>query len=219
MDGMSSITWFVFETMGIIAFSFSGAMVGIARRMDIFGITVLSVLTAVGGGMVRDVMAGIVPPSVLRAPSGLILSVATAIFVFVGYEFIRISGTRKKWITVLYHISDTIGLACFTVTGVLTARYTYPEYTVTLPVMLGLITAAGGGILRDIMAQRIPVVLKTDVYALASIIGAFITCFAWPVMGPALASWAGFAAVIILRVLAICYHWQLPHAHTRRRQI
>ena len=136
-------TWLVFEMAGTIAFAFSGAAVGLYKRMDIFGITVLSVMTAVGGGMIRDVLCGITPPSVLRSPEGLIVSIVTALVVGFGYPLFRIPKSGKWVITILYHLSDTIGLAAFTVTGALTAFYRYPGYDIVLPVMLGLITAVG----------------------------------------------------------------------------
>ena len=127
-------TWLIFEMAGTIAFAFSGAAVGLYKRMDIFGITVLSVMTAVGGGMIRDVLCGITPPSVLRSPEGLIVSIVTALVVGFGYPLFRIP-KRGKWvITILYHLSDTIGLAAFTVTGALTAFYRYPGYNIVLPI-------------------------------------------------------------------------------------
>lgn len=208
-----SITWFIFETLGTIAFAFSGAMTGLSRRMDVFGVTVLAVMTGIGGGMLRDVLAGLTPPSALRSPDGLILSIATALVVSLLYEFVPISRRSKKWITFLYAVSDTCGLAAFTVTGALTSLYAHPEEAYVMPVMLGLITAIGGGIIRDMMAQRVPLVLRTDVYALASIIGGIAVCLAWQHLSAAAASWIGFSIVLILRCAAILFHWQLYHPH------
>lgn len=208
-----SITWLLFETAGTIAFAFSGAMTGLSRRMDVFGVTVLAVMTGIGGGMIRDVLAGLTPASALRSPDGLLLSIATALAVSIGYQFIPISAQSRKWIGLLYAVSDTFGLAAFTVTGALTSLYAHPEEAYVMPVMLGLITAVGGGIIRDMMAQRVPLVLRTDVYALASIIGGLSVCFAWQHLSPAAASWIGFSIVLLLRAAAICFHWQLYHPH------
>ena len=180
-------TWLIFEMAGTIAFAFSGAAVGLYKRMDIFGITVLSVMTALVVGF--------------------------------GYPLFRIP-KRGKWvITILYHLSDTIGLAAFTVTGALTAFYRYPGYNIVLPVMLGLITAVGGGIIRDMMARRMPVVLYMDVYAIASIAGGLLLCALREPLGTPLASWISFAFVLLLRFFAIHYHWQLYHPHRRFRRI
>ena len=182
-------TWLIFEMAGTIAFAFSGAAVGLYKRMDIFGIT------------------------------GLIVSIVTALVVGFGYPLFRIP-KRGKWvITILYHLSDTIGLAAFTVTGALTAFYRYPGYNIVLPVMLGLITAVGGGIIRDMMARRMPVVLYMDVYAIASIAGGLLLCALREPLGTPLASWISFAFVLLLRFFAIHYHWQLYHPHRRFRRI
>lgn len=210
-----SITWILFETIGTIAFAFSGAMTGLSRRMDIFGITVLAVMTGVGGGILRDVLLGITPPSALRNSHMLLLSIATAWGIALIYQFILIPRSKKRWITALYVVSDTIGLAAFTVTGVLTSLHTFPQYFYLLPIMLGLITAIGGGMLRDIMAQKVPVVLKTDVYALASIIGGLAVCLSWRYISIPAASWIGFGIVLLLRFLAVRYHWQLYHPHPK----
>ncbi len=208
-----SITWLIFETMGTIAFAFSGALTGLSRRMDVFGVTVLAVMTGIGGGMVRDVLAGLTPPSALKSPTGLLLSIATALAVSILYEFVPISRRSKKWITLLYAVSDTCGLAAFTVTGALTSLYAHPEEAYVMPVMLGLITAIGGGIIRDMMAQRVPLVLRTDVYALASIAGGIAVCAAWQHLSGAAASWIGFVLVLALRAAALYFHWQLYHPH------
>lgn len=206
-----SLTWLFFETIGTIAFAFSGTMTGLSRRMDIFGISVLAVMTGVGGGMIRDVLAGVTPPVTLRNPSGLLLSIATALVISVLYQSVPLSARSRKWVTQCYLVSDACGLAAFTVTGALTGLYTYPEYSYVLPVMLGLITAVGGGILRDMMAQKVPVVLKTDVYALASILGGLAVCLSWNFISIPAASWIGFLMVLGLRLCALHFRWELYH--------
>lgn len=213
-----SFTWFLFEMAGTIAFSFSGVMVGLARRMDIFGVTVLAVLTAVGGGMIRDVVAGITPPSVLRSPTGLLVAVATSLLVSLFYALVPFPRKGRKAVSLLYHISDTLGLAAFTVTGVLTAFYTHPEYHYVLPMMLGLLTAVGGGMLRDILARRMPVVLYMDVYAIASVVGGLVMCVGKNFLPLPMLSWLGFFTVLILRFLAIYFNWQLYRPHRYRKE-
>lgn len=210
-----SLTWLFFETIGTIAFAFSGTMTGLSRRMDIFGITVLAVMTGVGGGMIRDVIVGITPPTTLRNPSGLLLSIASALLISFLYQIMPLSHKIRKWIGACYILSDACGLAAFTVTGALTALYAYPEYPYVLPVMLGLITAIGGGIIRDMMAQKVPVVLKTDVYALASILGGFAVCLSWKYISISAASWIGFLLVLGLRLCIVYFHWELYHPRKR----
>ena len=209
------MTWMLFDWLGTVAFAVSGAMVGLSRRMDIFGIIVLAVLTAVGGGMVRDVLVGVTPPMALVHPEDLLLSVATAILVSVLYEVLALTYERKRFIGFLYNVSDTIGLAAFTVTGVLVGMR-QPGAQYVLPMMLGCITAVGGGMLRDLMAQKVPVVLRMDVYAVASLAGAFVMCALWS-WGQAMASWLGFAVVLLLRGCALHFGWQLYHPHPRHK--
>lgn len=208
------MTWMLFDWLGTVAFAVSGAMVGLSKRMDIFGVVVLAVLTAVGGGMVRDVLVGNTPPVALVQPVDLLLAIVTAVAVSVVYEVLPLTYERKKMMVFLYDVSDTIGLAAFTVTGVLVGMKV-PGAAYILPMMLGCITAVGGGMLRDLMAQKVPVVLRMDVYAVASLVGAFVMCTAWP-YGADGASWIGFFVVLLLRACAIHFGWQLYHPHPKR---
>lgn len=173
-----SLTWAVFEILGTVAFAFSGATVGLARGMDVFGIALLSVVTAVGGGILRDVLAGIFPPFALRGPDGIVLALVTAAAVCIGFRYFRGPRRGRKLVLFAYRVSDTAGLAAFTVTGVITAIHSYPGYRYVLPVLLGLITAVGGGILRDVLAQKVPVVLYEDVYAMlrCSEVSSYASC-------------------------------------------
>lgn len=93
----------------------------------------------------------------------------------------------------------------------MTAIDSYPGYWYVLPVLLGLITAVGGGILRDVLAQKVPVVLYEDVYAMASVVGGIVICVLYPLTGIVYASWGGFGAVLLLRVCTIFFGWRLYH--------
>ena len=215
-----SLTWFIFEILGTVAFAVSGAAVGLAKKMDIFGIAVLSVATAVGGGMIRDVMAGIVPPFALRSSMGIMLSLVTAAIISMGAKKYFHPFRRKKMMRVIYQMSDSLGLAAFAVTGALTAIESYPGYKYILPVMLALITAVGGGILRDLLAQRVPVVLYADIYAVAAVLGGVVICVLRPVTGVETASWAGFFSVLFLRICAVRFGWNLyrPGVYDKKKE-
>lgn len=215
-----SLTWFIFEILGTVAFAVSGAAVGLAKKMDIFGIAVLSVATAVGGGMIRDVMAGIVPPFALRSSMGIMLSLVTAAIISMGAKKYFHPFRRKKMMRVIYQMSDSLGLAAFAVTGALTAIESYPGYKYILPVMLSLITAVGGGILRDLLAQRVPVVLYADIYAVAAVLGGVVICVLRPVTGVETASWAGFFSVLFLRICAVRFGWNLyrPGVYDKKKE-
>ena len=212
-----SLTWFVFDIIGTIAFSLSGALVGLSKKMDIFGVIVLSVSTAVGGGMIRDVLINVVPPTALVNTTNLILAIATATIVSILYGAYHITPTQKRRLIVMFHISDTLGLAAFTVTGVI-AGLAQKDAQYTLPIFFGLLTAVGGGVLRDLMAQRMPTVLHADIYAVASFIGAFFVCFMQKMHGDMqAASWFGFFIVVLIRVGAIHFGWQIYHPKPKHK--
>ena len=211
-----AFTWQLFEWMGTIAFAVSGAMVGLSKKMDLFGITVLAVLVAVGGGMTRDVIAGLTPPMALQHPTDLVIAIVTAFVVSIIYETVLIDSRRRKRVSLIYNIFDTVGLGSFTVTGVMTG-FSVPDGNYwALPVMLGFLTAVGGGILRDLFAQRVPVVLNTDVYATASIAGALIICAANLYIGIEAAVWAGFMSVLIIRAVVLRFNLHLYHPKVGR---
>lgn len=204
-----TFSWFMFEFIGTIAFAVSGSMVGLSRRMDIFGVAVLSILTAVGGGILRDILMGVTPPLAFRTPSGLLLPIVTALIVSGLYVKLKVTKKEKIWLGHIYNISDTIGLAAFTVTGAMMGLGGDIAYI--LPATLGVSTGIGGGILRDLMAQRVPVVLRMDVYAIASLAGGLALCAVWYAGYKEFASWVGFSVVLLLRFGAIHFGWQLYH--------
>lgn len=208
---MDSLTWNIFDILGTIAFAVSGAMVGIGKRMDIFGIIVLALLTAVGGGMVRDVLAGVTPPAALCNITDFTLAVLTAILISVLYMIWPLSHLKRQRMAMAYNICDTVGLASFTITGFLTGVSHSVGNPYVLPVLLGVITAVGGGVLRDLMALKMPVVLYKDIYATASLAGAILACVIYPVAGIVPAAWLCFVVIVVLRYGAIAYGWHLLH--------
>lgn len=210
------LLWNMFEMVGTIAFAISGAVVGIRRNMDVFGIVILSILTAVGGGMIRDVLAGYTPPAALENPGNLLLSILTAVGLSFYFALFGMRGRKKRIMIYCYALADMIGLASFTVTGTLTGLSQGEPHSFLYPLMLGMLTAVGGGILRDLMAQRVPVVLVADVYATASLAGSLLMCLCWNYVNRELAPWICVMCVIALRVMAIKFKWRLLHPMERR---
>lgn len=202
--------WTFFEIAGTIAFAISGALVGISRRMDIFGMLVLALSTAIGGGIIRDVLVGNIPPNSFKTSIYIIITAFITLAMFVIYRDRKWrTESKRKFITKSYLIADALGLASFTVTGTTIGLSKYPEYPM-FAVILGLITAIGGGILRDILAQRVPFVLKEEIYALPSIIGG-IVYYIFAVNGYwYLASPMAFIVVFVLRMIGIKYQLNLP---------
>ncbi|MBC7327372.1 trimeric intracellular cation channel family protein [bacterium] len=193
----------VFNIIGLIAFAFSGAVKGIKRELDIFGITVLGLVTALGGGVLRDFMVARIPIMLLD-PYYIgfsILGVLIAIF-------------TRRWSDVIlsdfgFLFSDAIGLSAFTITGALIAQ----QYNLGVIgiIMLGLSTAVGGGVIRDILVREIPLILQKEVYASCSILGATVFWLITSSGGESgLASTTGMLTTLFLRVVAIIRHWNLP---------
>lgn len=207
--GIMDIIWYIFDMIGTIAFAVSGALVGASRKMDIFGMTVLALATAIGGGIVRDVLLGYFPPNSLRNIVYVTVVLVVTVIVFLIYNSRyrkHAMGPRSR---ASYLLADALGLASFTVTGASAGFKLYPELPIFI-VLLGTITAVGGGIIRDMLAQRIPSVLKEDVYALPSIIGGIVYYLMVTSSWDSMAVYGAFTVVLVIRLLALKYNWSLP---------
>lgn len=206
--------WTFFDIVGTIAFAISGALVGISRRMDIFGILVLALSTAIGGGIIRDVLVGNIPPNSFKTSVYILLTTFITFIMFIIYRNQKLRYNSRRKFRKIYLLADTLGLASFTVTGTAIGFNAYPEYPL-FAIILGLITAIGGGIIRDVLAQRIPSILQEEIYALPSIIGGVIYYFIASLSADYwyLASPIAFFAVFILRVIGIYYRLDLPKVH------
>lgn len=204
---------FVLEIIGTIAFASSGAMVGIKKQMDLLGVCVLGMTTAVGGGMIRDLILGVNPPVMFQNPTYALLAIAFSIFIFCGMYFFQSKITHSKFYEVydkLMMICDSIGLGLFTVVGVTTAVNIGYETTGFLQIFVGVLTGVGGGMVRDIMAGDMPYIFVKHVYASASIIGAIVCVLVGLWFGELPAMLIGAAVVFVIRVLAAHYKWNLP---------
>lgn len=204
--------FFPIEIIGTMAFASSGAMVAVRKKLDLFGIIVLGVVTAVGGGMLRDLMIGAIPPNMFRNPVYVFAAFLTVLVLFLLFRF-RPHLLGSKYIEgyeKIMNILDAIGLAAFTVTGVDTGvEAGYGEYHFLI-IFLGVITGIGGGILRDIMAGETPFVLKKHVYACASISGACLYVLLLQFTQSDYAMLLSALLVIAIRILASHYRWNLP---------
>lgn len=203
---------FCMEMIGTVAFAASGAMVGVEKSMDIFGVCMLGIVTAVGGGLTRDIVLGLHPPGVFSRPIYVLVSIVVSCLIFVGMYFHQIR--REGNFRVLYDramlIMDSIGLGIFTVVGVNTGIENGYEDEWFLLVFVGTITGVGGGLLRDMMAGNPPYIFVKHIYACASILGAFLCAVLYPWIGSVWSMFLAAAVVIILRYLAAHYRWNLP---------
>ncbi len=211
----SQIVIFMMEIIGTIAFATSGAMLAIQRRMDLFGVIVLGVVTSVGGGMIRDGILGNVP-SALLDPIYTAAAAATSFLLFV------IIWIRRNLLTSPYRLMydrvmllmDAIGLGIFTVVGITVGIHNGYQDETFLLVFLGTLTGVGGGLLRDMMAQVQPYILVKHIYACASIAGGVIYVYLYRYVGELPALVIAPLVVISIRILAAHYHWNLPKLQT-----
>lgn len=200
------------EFIGTAAFSCSGALAGIRKKLDLLGIIVLGVITATGGGMFRDILIGNIPPTLFKKPLfvGIALVSAIAIFFTVQSKRCLKAFTQIERYNQIYNFLDAIGLGAFTVVGVNTAAATDNNDYFFLTIFLGVITGVGGGLLRDIMICEIPSILKENIYACASLAGAFLYALTYQMILPDIAMIISALAVIAIRLLARKYDWNLP---------
>lgn len=213
MDNQISI-FLIIEVIGTIAFASSGAMVAIKKELDLLGVIVLGVTTAVGGGMLRDIILGNVPPGLFTKPIYVITAFLTVMALFM---VVRLNQKilESRYITAyekMMNIFDAVGLAAFTVTGIDTAVLAGYEDYHFLSVFLGVLTGVGGGLLRDIMAGQTPYILRKHVYASASIAGAICYVFLADWMTGDVSMIISAVLVILIRLLATRYCWNLPTA-------
>ena len=190
------------DLAGTFAFAVSGAVAAKDKGLDVFGILVVAFTVACGGGIIRDLCIGDIPPAGLSDWRYLALAMIAAI--------ITISlNSLSKWLKRPVLLFDALGLSLFAVSGAQKALGYGNNYEVAI--LLGMITAIGGGVMRDILLNRIPVILEKEIYALAALVGAGIVVigayFGWPgdLVFP-----VGILICFTLRLLALYYHWELP---------
>ena len=158
---VEELVLFIFEMVGTVAFAISGAMIAIKKRVDIFGVIVLSSMTALGGGIVRDILIGHLPPTMFSDYRYVLAAVVTSVVVFVvAYIFRDLYRRSESTVDAVNNIFDALGLGIFTVMGAKVAIESGFTVNGILVVCLAVITGVGGGIIRDIMLKEIPIVLK-----------------------------------------------------------
>ncbi len=206
--------FFFIEVVGTIAFASSGAMVAIKKQLDLLGVIVLGVTTAVGGGMLRDIIIGNVPPALFKDPIYVLLAFITVMLLFIIVRLNQkiLDGRSIEAYEKVMNIFDAIGLGAFTVVGIDTAVLSgYGDYHFLI-IFLGVITGVGGGILRDIMAGQTPYVLRKHIYACASIAGAILYAWLLNFINNNIAMLIGACSVVLIRLMATHFCWDLPTA-------
>ncbi|MCD7838886.1 MAG: trimeric intracellular cation channel family protein [Clostridiales bacterium] len=206
------LVFFLIDLFGSAAFALSGAMVACQKKADLFGVIFLAETTALGGGMIRDVLLGRFPPAMFTNWQDLNVALVMALVVF--FAVLRHSETyyrEEELVERVNNLVDAVGLGMFAVTGCQVAISAGYQSNGFLVVFMGTVTAVGGGLLRDIILVEIPFILTKYIYALAAITGA-TTYYLLDLWGTdtSLAAVVGICVTFVLRWLATKYHWNLP---------
>lgn len=191
------------DHFGIVVGALSGVLAARGRRLDLFGVLVLALVTALGGGSLRDVIAGDTPVSWLRSPDYLYTGCITAITAFY---------VCRTWEPAanLLQIADAFSLAFFTIAG--TQKGLVLGFAIVPAITLGVITGVAGGIIRDVLTSRVPMVFQPEIYlyATAAFVGALGYCLLLPVIGNPIVMWLGVGLTLLLRLSAIKFRLALP---------
>ncbi|MET9553861.1 trimeric intracellular cation channel family protein [Streptomyces sp. NPDC006645] len=198
------------DLAGIFVFAISGALLAVRKNFDVFGMAVLAEVTGLGGGLLRDLIIGAVPPAAFTDLGYFTMPLVATVLVFFLHPHVeRIQGA--------VNVFDAAGLGLFCVTGTVKA-YEY-GLGLTASAALGLATAAGGGVLRDVLANEVPSLLRwdRDLYAVPAIVGAatVAVCIRLDELNGLTSGLAALAA-FVLRLLAMRFHWRAPRAYNRR---
>lgn len=191
------------DLAGTVVFAIEGASAAIRAGLDLLGVLVLSFIVALGGGVVRDLLIGATPPSAIRDWRYPVLAFVTGSITFLIHT--QIETMPALLLTTL----DAAGLALFAVAGAEKAL----DFQINpfVAILMGAITGCGGGVIRDMLLARVPIVLVADIYASAALLGALVVVvgrrLGYP---PAVAAVLGFVVCFALRIAAVQFGWQLP---------
>ena len=193
--------YFILEMLGTLAFAISGIRLASAKRFDWFGAYVVGFTTAIGGGTLRDVMLSMTPFWMLDSVYLVVTAVALGIVIVLGRYLIRLNNT--------FFIFDAIGLGLFTVVGI--EKTLAAGFPLWVAVIMGTLTGAAGGVLRDILINEEPLIFRKEIYALACVFGGVVFWACWQVgITGAVLQITTAAAVIALRIVAVHYGLKLP---------
>lgn len=197
----------ILDLGGTFAFALSGAMAGVRRRLDIFGVLVLSFAAATFGGVMRDVVIGAIPPAALQDWRYLAVSLIAGLLCFFWSALIEKLRNPVRML-------DAMGLSLFAVAGAEKALAF--GLSPIMAALLGMLTGIGGGVARDVLLAEVPAVLRSELYAVAALAGAVVVVVGTRLHFPIIITVLGGGLVCFgLRMMAIRRQWQLPVAHDR----
>jgi len=198
---METLLYYI-DLFGVAVFAITGSLAAGRKRMDFLGVVVLAMVTALGGGTIRDIVLGIRPVFWISAPIYILVASVTAIIIFFLVRFCRIPHK-------VLSLADAFGLSVFTVVG--TQKALAAGTHAGIAVGMGVMTGVAGGILRDILSGEIPLILRREIYATASLCGAIIFCVIFLALeNQNLAIIASIVITLGLRISAIKWNLSLP---------
>lgn len=210
MNNFQSLLFWI-EKAGIIAFSISGAMIAVEEAVDLFGVLFLGLITALGGGTLRDTLLGTVPSANFFDYQGIVLSLFTSLIVFI------IAYTKRKYyyshtdqIERLNNVVDSVGLGFFAVCGVQVTLEAGYSANVFLLAFMGMLTGVGGGLLRDVIVKRVPLIFSKHIYAVAAILGSICYIVLISKMNETAAVVFSVLLVVFIRMLSTQKKLNLP---------
>jgi uncharacterized membrane protein YeiH len=193
---------FLLDLAGVAVFAVTGALAAGRKGLDLFGVVVIAAATAIGGGTIRDVLLGRRPIFWIARPIYLVVITAVALATALFAHLVRPPSAELL-------VADAIGLALFAMSGAKTAEDTTRSPLIV--VLMGTLTGAGGGVVRDVLTGEVPLILRRDIYATAAIAGVTLYLVLKALrVHPAVAFAAGLAGIVGLRLAAIAWNWQLP---------
>ena len=208
------IFFLILEIAGTVSFAISGAMAALEKKVDLFGVIVLGITTALAGGIFRDMLVGRVPPAAFSDGTYMKIAFVTSVIVFLAaWMFSDKYVNNIQVIDTINNIFDAAGLGAFTITGAKVAMSMGYMDNSFFVIFLGMVTGVGGGILRDLMIGEIPFILRKRIYAVASLLGG---CIYYVLLlknvADMTAAFIGIGIVFSLRMLATIFRWNLPKA-------
>lgn len=212
-----SLFIFALELIGTAAFAVTGALLAAQKRMDIFGVCVMGLVSACGGGVLRDMLLGVLPPVMFREPVYAAVAVLVSAVAFLP-PVLRLLSRHERMYDVLMLVADAVGLGVFTAVGVTAAMEQGYGDNLFFAVFLGVVTGVGGGVIRDMMAGLPPYIFVKHIYACASILGAVLCVLLWKPLGATAAVLLCCGAVSVIRLLAARFRWSLPKAVIQEKE-
>lgn len=213
VDGVHDMEepFILLEVIGTIAFAISGALTALRHKTDLLGVITLGIMTATGGGVLRDLILGDTPPAAFVNPVYAALAAATSAIVFLAAGYM--SGHREIHMSHRYQlmlfVMDSLGLGVFTAYGLLKAWDMFPD-NAFLCVFSGVVTGVGGGLIRDISVNELPYIFSKHIYAVAAMAGGIAELVLLRTAGRETAVLCASAVIILIRFVSARYHLNLP---------